>query len=126
GPKINSFLYVNSRAAADAKSIDSPRFLPGHKVRPLEGIPIALKDIIDTADMPTTGGAVALANTFPSNDAFITRKLREAGAVILGKLTLTEFANYVTSGMPGGYSSYGGYGLNPYDLRLQLDANGNV
>ena len=126
GPSLNSFLYVNPRAEADAKSIDMQRFLPGHQVRPLEGVPVALKDIIDTYDMPTTGGAVALANTIPSTDAFLTRKIREAGGIVLGKLTLTEFANYVTAGMPGGYSSAGGYGLNPFDLRLQLDANGNV
>ena len=126
GPKLNSFLYLNPRAAADAKSIDAQRFLPGHQARPLEGVPIGLKDIIDTVDMPTTGGAVALAGTYPADDATITKKLRQAGAVILGKLTLTEFANYVTAGMPGGYSSLGGYGLNPYDLRLQLDASGNA
>jgi amidase len=126
GPKLNAFMTLNAQAAATAKAIDQSRFLPGHTVRPLEGIPVALKDIVDTTDMPTTGGAVALAGTYPSKDAFITAKLRAAGAVILGKLTLTEFANYVTNGMPGGYSSLGNFGFNPYDLRLQLDSNGNV
>src|SRR4051812_9979726 len=126
GPKLNAFIHVNAAAAEEAKRIDRRRFLPGHKARPLEGIPVALKDIVDTADMPTTGGAVALAGTYPSDDAFITRKLRDAGAIIIGKLTLTEFANYVTAGMPGGYSSLGNYGLNPYDQRLALDASGNV
>ena len=126
GPHLNAFIYLNPQAEATARDLDGLRFLPGHALRPLEGIPVALKDIVDTADMPTTGGAVALANTYPSDDAFITRKLREAGAVILGKLTLTEFANFVTSGMPGGYSSLGGYGFNPFDLRLALDSDGNV
>jgi amidase len=76
---------------------------------------VALKDIVDTFDMPTTGGAWALANSIPSDDAFITRKLREAGALIIGKLTLTEFANFIGTGVPAGYSGYGGYGFNPYN-----------
>lgn len=126
GPKLNSFIFLNPNAAAQAKSIDSNRFLPGHKVRPLEGIPVALKDIVDTGDMPTTGGAIALKNTYPSDDAFITRKLREAGAIILGKLTLTEFANFIGTGVPSGYSGLGGYGFNPYDTRLELNADGTV
>ncbi len=124
GPKLNAFLYLNPQAAAQARALDLIRQQPGYVPRPLEGVPVALKDIVNTADMPTTGGAVALAGTYPVRDAFITRKLRDAGAVILGKLTLTEFANYVTNGMPGGYSSLSGFGFNPYDLRLAADANG--
>src|SRR4029077_19995403 len=98
----------------------------GHR-RPLSGIPIILKDNIDTRDMPTTAGAVALAGSIPLNDAFIARKLREAGAIILGKGTLTEFANFLTAGMPAGFSSQlrqqlgggllDGYGFNPFDPR---------
>ena len=61
-----------------------------------------LKDNIDTADMPTTAGSVALAGSIPPNDAFITEKLREAGAIILGKATLTEYANFIAIGMPSG------------------------
>ena len=76
-----------------------------------------LKDNVDTFDMPTTAGSVALAGSIPPDDAFITQKLRAAGAVILGKATLTEFANFLTNGMPAGYSSLGGYGYNPYDPR---------
>ncbi len=64
--------------------------------------------------MPTTAGSVALAGSRPPDDAFIAKKLRQAGAVILGKATLTEFANFLTIGMPAGYSSLGGYGFNPY------------
>ena len=67
--------------------------------------------------MPTTAGSVALEGLIPPDDAFITRKLRAAGAIILGKATLTEFANFLTNGMPTGYSSLGGYGFNPYDPR---------
>lgn len=115
GPLLNSYLSLNPAALQVARDLDARRFLPGFTPGPLHGVPVALKDIVDTFDMPTTGGAVALAGTFPTHDAFITRKLREAGAVIVGKLTLTEFANFVTNGMPAGYSSLGGYGFNPYD-----------
>ena len=76
-----------------------------------------LKDNIDTHDMPTTAGSVAFAGSFPHSDAFIASKLRDAGAIILGKATMTEFANFLTNGMPAGYSSLGGYGFNPYDPR---------
>ena len=76
-----------------------------------------LKDNIDTDDMPTTAGSVALDGSFPRSDAFVTRRLRDAGAIILGKATMTEFANFLTNGMPAGYSSLGGYGFNPYDPR---------
>ena len=76
-----------------------------------------LKDNIDTADMPTTAGSVALDGSIPPDDAFITRKLRAAGAIIIGKATLTEFANFIAIGMPTGYSSLGLFGFNPYDPR---------
>ena len=81
----------------------------------LHGVPIFLKDNIDTFDLPTTAGSVALAGSIPPNDAFIAQKLRDAGAVILGKTNLTEFANFLTTGMPAGYSSLGGYVFNPYN-----------
>jgi amidase len=83
----------------------------------LYGIPVLLKDNIDTHDMPTTAGSVALAGSIPPDDAFITTKLRDAGAIIMGKATLTEFANFIAIGMPTGYSSLGLYGFNPYDPR---------
>lgn len=115
GPMLNSYLTVNPRLAEQARLLDIQRFRRGAKLGPLHGVPVALKDIIDTRDMPTTGGAIAMASSIPPNDAFITRKLRQAGALIIGKLTLTEFANFVTSGMPAGYSALGGYGFNPYN-----------
>jgi amidase len=116
GPMLNAFLHVNEGALAIARARDLDRSR-GRAHGPLFGIPVLLKDNIDTADMPTTAGSVSLAGSTPPRDAFITRKLRQAGAIILGKATLTEFANFITVGMPSGYSSLGGYGLNPYDPR---------
>ena len=116
GPGINAYIHVNPHAADAARQIDALRH-PGIARRPLEGIPVALKDIIDTGDMPTTGGSLSLEGSRPPDDAFITKKLRDAGAIIIGKLTLTEFANFIALGMPTGYSSLGRYGFNPYDPR---------
>jgi amidase len=127
GPAVNAFLYLNPNAEAQARALAgegdhaarAKRDEQGHgdHERPLFGIPVLLKDNIDTADMPTTAGSVALAGSIPPDDAFITRKLRAAGAIILGKGTLTEFANFIALGMPTGYSSLGGFGFNPYDPR---------
>lgn len=116
GPAVNAFIHVNADALEEARQNDIHR-RPGLPRRSLEGIPVALKDIIDTADMPTTGGSLSLEGSIPPDDAFITRKLREAGAIIIGKATLTEFANFIAIGMPAGYSSLGLYGFNPYDPR---------
>jgi amidase len=115
GPHVNAFLFVNPKAEAQARALG--RQPDGDRSRPLFGIPILLKDNIDTADMPTTAGSVALAGSIPPDDAFITKKLRQAGAIILGKGTLTEFANFIALNMPTGYSSLGGFGFNPYDPR---------
>src|SRR5262245_13125534 len=115
GPNLNSYIFLNDVAVDMARVRDFER---GHGRRgPLFGIPIALKDNINTDDMPTTAGSVSLAGSIPPEDATITRKLRDAGAIILGKSTLTEFANFIAIGMPSGYSSLGGYGLNPFDPR---------
>jgi amidase len=120
GPHINAFIHVNENALREARQLDA---LNDHhhgrpSRQPLFGVPVLLKDNIDTADMPTTAGSVALAGSIPPDDAFITRKLRDAGAVILGKGTLTEFANFLAVGMPTGYSSLGNFGFNPYDPRV--------
>jgi amidase len=114
GPGVNALLHVNANAAEQAAELDAARH-PGIARSPLYGIPILLKDNIDTADMPTTAGSVALNGSIPPDDAFITRKLRAAGAVIIGKATLTEFANFIALGMPTGYSSLGLFGFNPYE-----------
>jgi amidase len=84
---------------------------------PLHGIPIALKDNVLTTDIRTTGGAIAFENLMPPYDATLAKNLRDAGAIIIAKTTLTELANFVTNGMPGNYNAVQGYGLNPYDPR---------
>jgi amidase len=116
GPHLNAFIHLNEHALDDARARDLDRH-HGLAHGPLFGIPVLLKDNIDTAGMPTTAGSVALAGPAPPDDAFITQKLHDAGAIILGKATLTEFANFIAIGMPAGYSSLGGYGFNPYDPR---------
>ena len=89
GPAVNAFLYVSPKAEEEARRLDAAR-RQGKARGPLYGIPVLLKDNIDVAGMPTTAGSVALAGSMPAGDAFITRKLREAGAIILGKGTLTR------------------------------------
>jgi Asp-tRNA(Asn)/Glu-tRNA(Gln) amidotransferase A subunit family amidase len=110
GPKLNAFIFVNPRARKEAAALDAERAASGPR-GPLHGIPVVLKDVIDTADMPTTGGSRALEGFVPDEDAFQVRKLREAGAIILGKTNLYELANGFNS-----VSSLGGQTLSPYDL----------
>lgn len=114
--RVNAVINVNAGALAEADRLDRERS-EGRVRGPLHGIPVALKDIVHTTDMPTTGGALAFAGYVPPYDATLTENLREAGAVIVAKTVLTELANFVASGMPGNYSAVGGYGLNPYDPR---------
>jgi len=110
GPRVNAVLHINPNAAADARVLDEER--KRRRLRgPLHGIPVLLKDNFDTKDMPTTGGALALAGIVPKDDAFQVRKLRDAGAVILGKVNLHELALGLTT-----VSSLGGQTLDPYDL----------
>jgi amidase len=123
GPAINAYLHVNANAAREARKLDSRTQRRASADKPLYGVPVLLKDNIDTADMPTTAGSVALKGSIPPNDAFITKKLREAGAIVLGKGTLTEYANFLAIGMPTGYSSLGGFGRNPYDPRIDPRSN---
>ncbi len=117
--KINAILTVNPNALAEADERDRER--KAGKVRgPLHGIPIALKDNIHTTDMPTTGGALAFEGLVPPYEATITKRLRDAGAIILAKTQLTELANWVAGAptpMPANYNSLNAYGLNPYDPR---------
>ena len=119
-PRLNGILALNPDALAEARLRDAQRAL-GLARGPLFGIPVLVKDNIDVAGMPTTAGSLALAESFPPDDAFLVRRLRAAGAIVLGKTTLSEFANFLTTGMPSGYSSLGGFGYNPYDPRRAAD-----
>ena len=113
---LNAVVTVNPKALQEADRLDQER--KSGKVRgPLHGIPIALKDNIHTTDIRTTGGAIAFEGLVPSYDATLTKNLRDAGAVIIAKTTLTELANFVTNGMPGNYNAVAGYAMNPYDPR---------
>jgi len=111
GPKLNVVIFLNPKAMQEAAALDE-RFRTTSKfVGPLHGIPVLLKDNINTSDMPTTGGSLSLAGYTPPTDATITRKLRAAGAIILAKVNLHEFAVWGET-----VSSILGQTLNPYDL----------
>ena len=114
--KLNATMAVNAKALEEADRLDRER-RAGKLRGPLHGIPIALKDNIHTTDMPTTGGAVAFEGLMVPYDATLTKNLRDAGAIILAKTTLTELANFVANGMPGNYNALAGYAMNPYDPR---------
>jgi len=110
GPKLNAILQLNPHALDEARALDAERRLHGPR-SPLHGVPILIKDNIDTADVTTTGGARAFAGTAPPADAFVIARLRAAGVIILAKTNLDEFAFGAT-----GTSSLGGQTLNPYNL----------
>jgi len=114
--ELNATLAVNDAALALADELDAER-RAGKLRGPLHGIPVALKDNIQTLDMPTTGGAVAFEGFMAPYEATIVENLRNAGAIILAKTTLTELANWVATGMPDNYNALRGYGMNPYDPR---------
>ena len=121
GPMLNSVRELNPDALAIARKLDATK--PSVK-RPLAGVPILVKDNIATGDkQPTTAGSLALEGARARDDATVVRLLRDAGAVILGKANLTEFANMLAIDMPSGYSSLGGQVKNPYAPTL-LDDQG--
>jgi amidase len=109
GPALRSVILINPRALDTARAMDAERKAKGPR-SPLHGVPIVLKDNIDTADMPTTGGSILLEGSMPPDDAFVAGKLRAAGAVIVAKVNLSEFASGAA------HSSIGGQILNPHDL----------
>lgn len=114
GAAINAISEINPDALHIAEALDRERTGKGSR-GPLHGIPVLLKDNIATKDqMHTTAGSLALADSYASADSFVASKLREAGAVILGKTNMTEWANYMSEHMPNGYSSRGGQVRNPY------------
>ncbi len=116
GPRINAVIEVNPDALAIAAALDKERREKGPR-GPLHGIPVLVKDNIATADrMQTTAGSLALAGVKPPRDAFLVAKLREAGAVILGKTNLSEWANIRSTRSTSGWSARGGLTRNPYAL----------
>jgi len=116
GPQLNSLLETNPDALAAAAALDRER-RAGRMRGPLHGIPIVVKDNIETGDrMLTSAGSLALMNGPAAQDAFIVRKLRDAGAVILGKTNLSEWANFRSLKSTSGWSARGGLTKNPYDV----------
>src|SRR5438309_9903101 len=112
--KLHAAITVNPNALKEAEALDRER-ARGRIRGPLHGIPIALKDNIQTTNMPTTGGALAFDGFTPPYEATLTTNLRRAGAVIIAKTSMTEFANWVAgppTPLPGNYSAIAGYGMN--------------
>ena len=108
GPSLHAVIAVNPKALEWARAMDTERKTEGPR-SPLHGIPVIIKDNIDTADLPTTGGSVLLEGSIPPDDAFVVKRLRAAGAVIVAKANLSEFASGAA------HSSLGGQILNPHD-----------
>ena len=116
GPALNSIIMVNPDAMQIAAELDS-LLAAGETPGPLFGVPIVIKDNIDTHDrMPNTGGATILRNSYPAADSPVAAKLREAGAVIIGKSNLSEWANFRSMTSSSGWSGVGGQTKNPYVL----------
>jgi amidase len=128
GPAIHAVIELNPDALTEARALDAER-AAGRVRGPLHGVPIVLKDNYDTFDMPTTAGSQLLAGSIPPDDAFVVKKLRAAGAIVLAKVNLSEFAGgggsvggatdpaVVKAGaVPNGFSSHGGQTRNPHDL----------
>lgn len=117
--ELNAAISVNPDALAEADALDAER-AAGRVRGPLHGIPVALKDNIHTTHLPTTFGALAFEGFVPPYEATLVTNLREAGAIIIAKATLTEFANFMAgtpNPMPGNYNALTGFAFNPYDAR---------
>jgi amidase len=115
GPRLNSIIELNPQALADADRLDAER--RAGKVRgPLHGVPIVIKDNIDAAGMVNSAGSLALVENRPKQDAFLVGRLRDAGAVILARTNLSEWANFRSTHSTSGWSSRGGQTKNPYAL----------
>ena len=113
-PELNAVIAVDPSARAQARALDA-QLTTGEWAGPLHGIPILIKDNIETRDQPTTAGSLALANNDTGRDAPVITRLREAGAVILGKANLSEWANFRSERSSSGWSATGGQTRNPYD-----------
>ena len=117
GPSLNSIIEINPDAMRIARALDKEWQTSGPR-GPMHGIPVILKANIDTADqMYTSAGSLALVDHVPPADAFVVKRLRDAGAVILGKANLSEWANFRSTKSSSGWSSVGGQTLNPYNTR---------
>jgi amidase len=124
--RLHAAISINPNALKEAEQLDRER-AQGKLRGPLHGIPIALKDNIQTTDMPTTGGALAFTGYVPPYEATLTKNLRAAGAIIIAKTTLIELANWVAGAptpMPA-YNAVAGFGFNPYDPRADPRASGD-
>jgi len=113
GPTINAVITLNPKALDEARALDAERKATGPR-SPIHGIPMVLKDNYNTFDLPTTGGSQVLKGSIPPADAFVVKKLRDAGVIILAKVNMSEFAS--GGGAPNGFSSMGGQTKNPHDL----------
>ena len=111
GPTLNAMIVLNPLARQEAIALDEER-AAGQIRGPLHGVPVVVKDNYDTAELPTTAGAIALATSIPPDDATQVKRLRNAGAVILGKTNMHELARGITT-----VASYGGQTRNPYNPR---------
>ena len=116
GPEIRAMITINPNAIENARALDKERRKSGPR-SVLHGIPVIIKDNYDTVDMPTTAGSVLLKNSRPKDDAFIVKQLRDAGAVIIGKANMSEFA---LSFDRLSHSSQGGLTRNPYNLKRDV------
>src|SRR5690606_22563000 len=115
GPRLNAVIELNPRALEGADARDAER-KAGNVRGPLHGIPVPLKDNIDTTPIVHSAGSLPVAGHRPKDDAFLVRRLREAGAVILGKTNLSEWANIRSSRATSGWSARGGQTRSPYAL----------
>lgn len=113
-PELNAVIAVNPDAMAAARSLDAERQKSGARGL-LHGIPILIKDNIETRELPTTAGSLALAENHTGRDAFVVARLRAAGAIVLGKANLSEWANFRSERSSSGWSAVGGQGRNPHD-----------
>jgi amidase len=120
---LNSVIALNPNVIEEARQRDKD-LQNGQEKHPAFGIPVLLKDNINTKDMPTTAGAVALKENITNEDAFIVERLRENGVLILGKANLSEWAYFFCGDCPSGYSAIGGQTLNPYGRKI-LDTGGS-